>query len=229
MTSVEHIPGSPRAVDRSQLSAELPSSLHVTPIEQLSDRHFEWLTTRHEFMKKKHWITGEHDDIDAYDVDPATLQLGAYSPRGGLVMGMRLTPVEDYRTSLSWAMVDTTPLGHQVAMNDDAFSGRQVWDLTRLVPGDAAGIRSTFEAVPRLFGEALRECQRRGDHDPLWVFLLDPSMERWLQRQEVAVSVVGRETINGDQEESVFAYIQPAAIAALQAHGFAHRAMGERE
>jgi hypothetical protein len=192
-----------------------------------TQRYEAFLAARYDYMKDRGWITGELSDEDVYDLNFETIQLGAYTPDGKLVNGMRLTPIEHYQQSMSWEMIAHTPIADQVEATGIFDHEQPIWDLTRLVAGEARG-RASFEAIPKLFGQGLRECQRRGDEDPLWIFLLDEAMERWLQRQQVAVTQLGRARINGDAHESVFGYVEPAQVAALRkTHAFAYRAMGE--
>ncbi len=200
---------------------------HTSASIRLEDPAFlEWVAARHDFMRKRGWKTGEVDDFDPYDSRPDTKHFTVRNKDDQLAFGMRLTPAQTFDETMSWDMVKDTPIAQQVE-EQGGVDAERIWDLTRLVPGPGAGVRTSFVAIPMLFGEGLRYCKSQGDADPTWVFVLDEKMEQWLQRQKVEVNVLGRSKINGDPVESLFASIRPLRIAEQgHKHDFAVRAMG---
>ncbi len=204
---------------------ESKGSYLATSIQPHSPRFEKWIEARHNFMLERGWVTGPEDDFDGYDLDQQTEHLGVYEG-DQLVYGMRLTPVDGFEQSLSWNMVENSSIQQQIQEKAFLNSTHQVWDLTRLVPGEAASIRASYSAIPKLFGEGLRHCITEGDENPLWIFVLDEGMKKWLLRQGVDITILGEGQVNGDTVNSSFGYFEPAKLAALQdVHPFAKQAM----
>lgn len=176
------------------------------------DRFGEWLDTRHDFMLKRGWMRAE-GDWDQYDEYPLTEQIVLYDEFGKLTFGMRLTPVSDFHQSLSWEMVQGSPIHEQVERNEALLSGEGLWDLTRLVPGDGISRQVSAEAIPRLFGEGLRICQERGDSNPAWIFALDQPTKKWLNSEGVEIIELGEAVLQGDRRPTIFGVVRPAEIA----------------
>jgi len=192
-------------------------------------RFDDWMQARHSFVIEKGWKpkTGDIDDFDLYDGNSETAQFGVYDRTDRLVYGMRLTPIEGFEQSLSWEMIENSSIQEQVRSTELLDPSHQVWDLTRLVPGEAASIGASYKTIPKLFGDGLRHCVAEGDEDPLWVFVLDSPMSRWLSHQGVAVMKLGEGSVNGDIAISTFGCFRPAALASDQTSDFARRAAQE--
>jgi len=198
-------------------------------LRQGTKRFDDWMQARHTFVIEKGWKpkTGDADDFDLYDGNNETAQFGVYDQSDQLVYGMRLTPIEGFEQTLSWEMVENSSIQQQVEEATLLDTSHQVWDLTRLIPGEGATMRNSFKTIPKLFGDGLRHCAMKGDEDPLWVFVLDSSMNRWLSRQGVDVIKLGEGSVNGDVDISTFGCFRPAALAIDRTSDFAHRAMEE--
>ncbi len=193
---------------------------------QPHDEQFEeWLTIRHEFMARKGWRTPEAGEWDEYDETPETAHVVLYGEGGRLLFGMRLTPIDSVDASMSWRMVADSNIHEQVTEHERTLAPLPVeglWDLTRLVPGEHIRSEESHEAIPRLFHEGLMHCQKQGDANPAWVFALDKVTHRWLTSQGVAVSILGRDHVGADKQETLFGLVYPAEID--QANGdFAQR------
>lgn len=189
----------------------------------------EWMEARHKFVIEKGWKpkTGDVDDFDTYDHNPCTAQFGVYDQSHKLVHGMRLTPIDGFEQSLSWEMVEGSSIHEQVKELAMLDPSHQVWDLTRLVSGEAASMRSSYKTIPKLFGDGLRYCAAQGDEDPLWLFVLDAPMHRWLSRQGVDIITLAEGNVDGDADVSTFGCFSPAKLAIDQSNDFARRAMNE--
>lgn len=214
---------------------EAPSgkvALHPRLLTPDDPRFADWLVARQQLMDSKGWKSSG-GELDSYDANPETRQIVMYDDTDSLVFGMRLTPVESYDETLSWDMVRYSSIHQQAREADLLEPGRRVWDLTRLASGPEVPYRLRLLAIPRLFGEGLRQCAASGDANPVWVFALDEVMATWLDRQGVEFSTLGVDTIAGDSGESTFGFIEPARLAELaerpedgtKASNFAHRAM----
>jgi len=190
-------------------------------------RFDEWMQARQEFVLEKGWKpkTGNETDYDLYDYDPETAQFGIYDQSDRLTHGMRLTPIQGFEQSLSWEMIENSSIQQQVSEGGLLNPSHQVWDLTRLVPGEAASMEGSLETIPKLFGEGLRYCAGQGDEDPQWIFVLDSFMGRWLQRQGVGFIKLGEGVVNDDARASTFGCFSPAELAADPTSDFARRAM----
>jgi hypothetical protein len=192
----------------------------------------EWLLARQELMDDKGW-RAPGGEYDRYDDNLRTKHLVLYDESGKLTFGMRLTPMESYNQTLSWEMVRPSTVHAQVELGGRIDPSQSVWDLTRLTPGHDVPYRVRLNAIPRLFGEGLRECIANGDPDPTWVFTLDEAMTRWLASQDVDFTILGGAVLPGDTKMSRFGYIKPLHLAELadvpydgsKASSFAHRAM----
>jgi len=192
-------------------------------------RFDDWMTARHNFVLEKGWKpkTGNVDDFDLYDGNPDTAQFGIYDHSDRLTHGMRLTPIKGFENSLSWEMLENSSIQQQVLETGLLNSDHQVWDLTRLVPGEAANMEVSYETIPRLFGEGLRHCTSQGDENPQWIFVLDSFMSTWLRRQGVSFMVLGEGRIGDDKAASIFGSFNPAELATDPNSDFARRAMEE--
>lgn len=196
----------------------------------------EWLLARQKLVEDKGWNTPS-GEYDRYDDNLRTKHLVLYDDTERLIFGMRLTPVESYNQTLSWEMVRPSNVHAQVELNGLIDPGQPVWDLTRLTPGKDVPYRLSSEAIPRLFGEGLRQCIVEGDDDPTWIFTLDEKMAHWLKRQEVNFIELVEAILPGDTDVSIFGSIKPAHLAELasrphdgsKASDFAHRAMKDGE
>ena len=191
----------------------------------------DWMRAREKFVLERNWQpkTGTADDLDVYDANRETAQLGIYDQSDRLTHGMRLTPIQGFEQSLSWEMVENSSIQQQV--KDTAFldPDYQVWDLTRLVPGEAASMETINETIPRLFGEGLRHCIAQGDENPQWIFVLDSFMGMWLRRNGVGFVSLGQGKVNNDTTVSIFGCFSPAELANDLTSDFARRAMGRDE
>lgn len=191
-----------------------------------------WLLARQELMDDKGWHAPD-GEYDRYDDNNRTKQLVLYDETDTLVFGMRLTPIESYNQTLSWEMVRSSSIHTQVELGGALDADQPVWDLTRLTPGNDIPYRVRHQAIPRLFGEGLRQCIESGDPDPLWVFTIDETVARWLEGQGVDFTILGKEILSGDEVASAFGYIKPLHLAELadrtnddsKAADFARRAM----
>ena len=202
---------------------------HTVKLRPGTKQFDNWMQARHDFVVEKGWKpkTGDVDDFDLYDGNADTAQFGVYDQAERLVYGMRLTPIEGFEQTLSWEMVENSSIQDQV--NEAALldPSHQVWDLTRLVPGEAASLRASYQTIPKLFGDGLRCCASQGDEDPLWVFVLDSPMSRWLLKQGVEIIKLGEGAVNGDAVTSTFGCFRPAELAVDPTSDFAYRAMNE--
>ena len=190
-------------------------------------RFDSWMKARHDFVLEKGWKpkTGIEDDFDQYDSNIETAQFGVYDQSDRLMHGMRLTPIQGLEQTLSWDMVQNSTIQDQVKNSGLLDAPYQVWDLTRLVPGEAASMGASYETIPKLFGDGLRYCVAQGEEDPLWVFVLDKFMARWLERQGVDILKLGEGKVNDDAHVSTFGCFRPAELAADSRSDFAQRAM----
>ena len=209
-----------------------PKSLRPALLTPDDPRFVDWMELRHQLMEDKGWHA-EGGEFDAYDENKNTKHIVLYDAEDVLTAGMRLTPIEGYDQTLSWDMVQHSPIHDEVRSAGVIDATRPVWDLTRLAVGRDVPYRVRHEAIPRLFGEGLRQCQAVGDDNPLWIFALDEGMIAWLQKQDVEVSILGSAILPGDTKPSTFGSIEPAWIAELakqpldesKLSSFAHRAM----
>lgn len=191
-----------------------------------------WLLARQELMDDKGWHA-PNGEYDRYDDNERTKQLVLFDETGELIFGMRLTPVESYNQTLSWDMVRPSSIHAQVELSGLLDAAQPVWDLTRLTPGHDVPYRVRHQAIPRLFGEGLRQCINSGDPDPLWVFTIDETVAHWLENQGVDITILGKAVLPEDESMSAFGYIKPRKLAELangpyngtKASDFAHRAM----
>lgn len=151
----------------------------------------QWATLRRDFMDREmNWHV--ETDYDAYDADPATLQLLLQDGNGDITAGMRLTPRASIQETLSWSMIPYLPDG---AAADVAGP---VWDLTRLVPGSAKGRRERMAAFAELFGAGLAN-NLAGEADPQWVFATYPAFASAFSKYGIEFTpIVGTER-NGAQ------------------------------
>jgi len=204
--------------------AHEPTLLRATILHPTDDAFTDWLQVRHNYMIQRDWYTTEHD-LDEYDDNQSTRHILLSNEKDQFVMGMRLTPMDQYDQTLSWDMIADSTIQQQVQASGLLDQNRPVWDLTRLVPG-AVTARQRSDAVPQLFGEGLRQCQAAGDQNPLWVFVLDQDFAKVLASRQVDVTILGSGIIGHDQAESLFGCIEPAQLAAQHATvPFARQAM----
>lgn len=141
----------------------------------------EWELLRRTYM-------GEHmdwhvpSDKDAYDDDPATLQLITTDKQKGIIAGMRLTLRQSIQDTLSWTMLP--------GLTDEQARGIDgpVWDLTRLVPGDIDR-RRTMPAFAELFGAALAQTQDI-DGNPQWIFATTSGFVNAFKRYGIEFTVI---------------------------------------
>lgn len=208
---------------------------HLRPALSTSHLHpsnvqfFDWMEARANFMSQKGWVDVSSGDFDRYDDDMRTDHVMVSDERGELLYGMRLTPVESLEESLSWEMIDHSTMDKAAMQKAWPFEGREVWDLTRLVPLKRSAVVVANAAIPALFGEGLRECVRKGDADPVWLFVMDSKFRHWLEKQGVFIEELGAGRINGDEDESTIGYFEPAKLAALgYQHSFSYWAMGDK-
>ena len=139
-----------------------------------------------ELLRRKY--TEEHmdwhvpTDKDAYDEDPATLQLITAEGQKGIIAGMRLTPRGSIKETLSWTMLP--------GLTDEQARGIDgpVWDLTRLVPGDIDRHR-IMPAFAELFGAALAQTQGI-DSNPQWIFATTSSFVNAFKRYGIEFTVI---------------------------------------
>ena len=192
-------------------------------------RFDDWMTARQKFVTERGWKpkTGNTDDFDLYDGNVETAQFGIYDQSDRLTHGMRLTPIRGFDQSLSWEMIENSSIQQQVLDTGLLDRTHQVWDLTRLVPGEAASMEGSYDTIPKLFGEGLRYCAAQGDETPQWIFVLDSFMSNWLRRQGVNFVTLGEGRINDDKALSIFGSFNPSELAADPTSDFARRAMGE--
>jgi len=202
---------------------------HTVKLRQGTKRFDDWMQARHGFVLEKGWTpkTGIDDDVDLYDGNSETAQFGVYNQADQLTHGMRLTPIQGFEHTLSWEMIENSSIQGQVQEAGLLNPSHQVWDLTRLVPGEAASREGSYETIPKLFGDGLRYCASQGDEDPQWIFVLDKFMSLWLQRQGVDIVKLGEGKVNGDAVVSTFGSFRPAALAMDLTSDFARRAMKE--
>lgn len=180
----------------------------LTPTDE---RFEEWLKVRHDFMVRKGWRDPAVSDFDIYDEDPLTAHIALYDEQDKLTFGMRLTPADSLEATLSWEMTAQSPIHAQV--NVDALRGSGlVWDLTRLVPGNDVSRAESAAIIPRLFHEGMVYNQQQGDENPQWVFALDPVTHRWLESQNVPITILGRGKIGADMHDTILGLTQPAVI-----------------
>lgn len=210
-----------------EVNTPVDSPRHVKVVLPDTIQFDEWLEARRRFMIKKGWKTGEVD-LDEYDARDNTEHLVLYDNNEKIVLGMRITPVNSYKESLSWEMVAGTSIESQVLSSGAIDEGQFVWDITRLVPGDNGPSRESLDAMPKLFGEGLRYCQMQGDDDPTWIFVMDSPLVRWLAREGVSIDALGQATLEGDRVPSVFGAYKPAELAARwRENSFADRAKAD--
>lgn len=121
-------------------------------------------------------------DRDAYDEDPATLQLITTEEQKGIIAGMRLTPRGSIQETLSWTMLP--------GLTDEQAHGIDgpVWDLTRLVPGDIDKFK-IMPAFAELFGAALAQTQSI-DSNPQWIFATTVSFVNAFKRYGIEFTVI---------------------------------------
>jgi len=216
--------------------ARLPRALYPRILTPHDIGFAEWMAMRQELMDEKGWHA-EGGEFDAYDENQNTKQITLYDANEVLIAGMRLTPIESYNQTLSWDMVQHSSIHDEVEKSGAIDATRPVWDLTRLAVGRDVPYRTRHDAIPRLFGAGLQQCQLAGDVNPLWVFALDEGMIAWLQKQDVEVAILGSAILPGDEKPSTFGSIEPAWIAELanqppdgsKLSSFAHRAMRASE
>jgi hypothetical protein len=173
------------------------------------DPYFDyWLDQRHKYMQRMGWeLEAEHD---RYDDDPKTTNILITDDRDRLIVGMRLTPVDDYKESLSWEMLKMAPqMQQEVTESGRLDSEKMVWDLTKLVQGDTKfDPELSREAIGRLFGEGLQDSRRPGADEPVWVFAITKPLFRLLSANGMHLRALSQGRINSDDRtESVFGYV----------------------
>ncbi len=161
-------------------------SLVVSNYESLSPKlRQEWELLRRTYMDE-HMDWHVADDSDLYDADPATLQLLLLNSSGNISAGMRLTPCLSIQDTLSWTMLQGITDEH--ARDIDG----PVWDLTRLVPGDAMDKSDILPAFAELFGAALAQTQTQGGNvdNPRWVFATHPGFVNAFKRYGIEFTII---------------------------------------
>lgn len=180
----------------------------------------QWLDARLDFVQSAGWLNGFESDQDEYDKNPATKQILLFEA-DRLVYGMRLTPVENIASSLSFKMLAANPdmQRHVVESLNLLPVGGGIWDLTRLIPvglvEERKDISLSFTRIARLFGEGLRRTRTTDSPSPAWLFLMENSLANWLSRTGVQLNEITIGKVSpGDRENSIFGFALPAEIAA---------------
>lgn len=174
------------------------------------DAYFDyWLEQRHNYMRKMGWkLDKEHDH---YDDNPKTTNILISDDEDKLIVGMRLTPVENYQQSLSWEMLKTAPQMRQEVIDSGNLDlTAPVWDLTKLVQGDTRfSSEISQEAIGRLFGEGLQDSRVTGSDEPTWIFAITKPLFRILSSSGMHLRALSQDRINpNDRTESVFGYVR---------------------
>jgi N-acyl-L-homoserine lactone synthetase len=179
----------------------LPIIERVTPEDPLFT---EWLLARQMFMERQGWTSG--NDMDAYDLNPQTIQLLNMNA-GVIESGLRLTPHQTIEDTMSWSWLPDELKERALPNLPDAPHG--VWDLTRLVPGDATPDRAAASLV-ELFGAGYELTKQEGN-DPRWIFATTQPFLRYFQQQGIEFTpiVKGKFSAN-DKFNSVLCYADPA-------------------
>lgn len=143
MTTLSATPA-PATTDSAGSPSGLVGEGRVDVSVGLSNRllHSELLALRAPFVKKMGWCADQVDSTDRYDALDSTLHLASREYGDNtIVAGLRLTPVENLSTSLSWSILNSemqqAAQAELSASNDDSAplldESSRIWDLTRLV------------------------------------------------------------------------------------------------
>ena len=184
------------------------------------------LEERLRFVKRMRWFPEEfRDDTDRYDMREDTYHFTRRDENGSIITAMRLTPVEDIKTSLSYEMMGAN-LGLQAAAarSQEVLKDSALWDLTRLVfPRDGShGSEEIEDAMIEMFGMAARVSAGEIDgprHDVNWVFTTTPWILRFFQKTGIQSTVLALgklPDIDGRGKTTYFCQVNVAsAIEAL--------------
>ncbi|TAL14723.1 hypothetical protein EPN95_01900 [Patescibacteria group bacterium] len=168
-----------------------------------------WLDQRHKYMQKMGWNL--ESEYDHYDDDPATKSILISDDKDKLIVGMRLTPINGYQSSLSWDMLKTAPHMQQEVVDSGSLDTESpVWDLTKLIQGDTRfSPELSQEAIGRLFGEGLQDSRVAGLDEPTWVFAITKPLFRLLSANGMHLRALSEGRISpDDRTESVFGYVR---------------------
>lgn len=173
--------------------------LIVSSFEDLSiTLQNNWLEIRKEFMASAmDWFV--ENDYDIYDSDKETIQF-LLTQNDTILAGMRLTRKENLESTLSWKMLPD--LDSNVGKEFD----KELWDLTRLVPGKELDSTNSLNIYAELFGSALGYLMKLGYcRDITWVFATRPIFIRAFKRYGIEFT----EMENAKLKSGVLCYSNP--------------------
>lgn len=148
----------------------------------------DWLRVRQNYMELMGWHFGP--DSDEYDKDKATVHLILQDEHKKITAGMRLTPRDSIKDTLSWSML---PNENQDLIR--SVNGK-VWDLTRLVPGAIDSNGDRMAAFAELFGAGLAS-NLQVDDNPHWVFAITEPFLKAFKKYGIEFTPISRIDDNG--------------------------------
>ncbi|MNR03580.1 hypothetical protein D3C85_1194790 [compost metagenome] len=168
-------------------------------------------------MEERRWSSGY--DRDAYDDDPATIQL--LNMQGDTIeAGLRLTPRSRIEDTMSWSWLpeELQMRAREVMSLEEGV----VWDLTRLVPGHVSPERST-ESLVELFGAGYA-LSHKVDKSPRWIFATTVPFYRYFSQQGISFTPIVRGKFSErDKHDSILCYTDPIQgtqyLEQAEAHG----------
>lgn len=221
-----------RMVDRDGRKvpvAEAVSALRYVSSSTPSDG---LLDVRRRYVVSRGWLPDTGSDVDRYDADPSTVHVEAMSDSGGLtVAGCRLTPLRGVDGSLTWEMM--TAFARRAAEREqercladlaDVASRGLLWDVTRLVTNDDAGLphrvlaRATYGVLAwswRVTGCVPGTC---------WLFATTPELMPMVRRMTSQFYVLASGDVAGDGEDTFLCAVFPGRSQVAAAHGLAAEA-----
>lgn len=148
----------------------------------------DWLAVRQNYMESMRWHFG--DDNDEYDEDEATVHLILQDEHKKITAGMRLTPRDSIKDTLSWSMLPND--------NQDLIKSvdGKVWDLTRLVPGAIDNNGDRMAAFAELFGAGLAS-NLQVDDNPHWVFAITEPFLKAFKKYGIEFTPISRTDDSG--------------------------------
>ncbi len=199
--------------------------------------HNDLLELREKFVTDMmHWFEKPHNDWDRYDDNSATLHIGLRDETDShLVTGLRLTPIQSVKESLSFSMLNpqmveyaemqTTEDGRNMidTLNETGQRGN-LRDLTRLVnvePTDEASTKHVVGSMMETFGVAAGLTRKQTDPNQLddikWLFTTTELMWYSLNRMGVQLTTLTYGEVNeGDASKSYLCIVdQEKAIQFL--------------
>ncbi|OYW83888.1 hypothetical protein B7Z17_04940, partial [Candidatus Saccharibacteria bacterium 32-49-10] len=177
---------------------------------------------REEYVTAMRWHPDCEEGADRYDQSINTIHIAKTSETNPeyVEAAMRLTPVANLETSLSFEMIShDDELSRQVLSHEDreklntAGENGRLWDLTRLVATLDTGVPSSQKvtAILEMIGAGIvLTCPKlEEDAETQWIFATNRAMKRVFDMVGIQYSVLASGTMAGDRSPTYFCKAKP--------------------